>query len=116
MMNVFLDTNILLEVVLCRKKKAVCQQILQAGMDGEVSLFASYLSFANMAYILQRNKVPREQIYQVERMLESRMEVLPMDKEPVASCPAPRGEGLRGHAPVSECADWRMRLHRDYQH
>lgn len=80
MMNVFLDTNILLEVVLCRKKKAVCQQILQAGMDGEVSLFASYLSFANMAYILQRNKVPREQIYQVERMLESRMEVLPMDR------------------------------------
>lgn len=49
-------------------------------MDGEVSLFASCLSFANMAYILQRNKVPREQIYQVERMLESRMEVLPMDR------------------------------------
>lgn len=80
MMNVFLDTNILLEIILCRKEKAACQQILQAGIDGEVNLFASYLTFANVAYILQRNKVPREQIYQVERIMESQIEVLTMDK------------------------------------
>ena len=78
-MKVFLDTNILLEIILARHKQADCQQILQAGRDGEISLLASYLTFANMAYILKRNKVPREQIYQVERTMESQMTVLPMD-------------------------------------
>lgn len=33
-----------------------------------------------MAYILQRHKVPREQIYQIERMMDSQIEVLPMDR------------------------------------
>lgn len=79
MMNVFLDTNILLEIILARKEQAACQQILQAGVNGEINLFASFLTFANMAYILQRNRVPRTQIYQVERMMESRMTVLAMD-------------------------------------
>ena len=65
-MKVFLDTNILLETVFNRQK-------------GDIDLFASYLTFANMAYIMRRNKVPREQIYQVERTMESQMTVLPMD-------------------------------------
>ena len=80
MMNVFLDTNILLEVILSRKEQAACSQILQAGINGEVNIFASFLTFANIAYILQRNKVPREQVYHIERMLESQMTVLPMDR------------------------------------
>ena len=32
-----------------------------------------------MAYIMRRNKVPREHIYQVERTMESQMRVLLMD-------------------------------------
>ena len=78
-MKVFLDTNILLEIILARREQAACQQILQAGRDGEISLSASYLTFANMAYILKCNKMPKEQIYQVERTMESQMTVLPMD-------------------------------------
>lgn len=80
MKNVFLDTNILLEVILDRNEKVSCQQILQAGIDGEINLFASYLTFANMAYILERSKIPHEQIYQIERTLESCIDVLPMDR------------------------------------
>lgn len=80
-MKVFLDTNILLEIILARREQVACQQILQAGREGEISLSASYLTFANMAYILQRNKVPREQVYQVERAMESQIVVLPMDGE-----------------------------------
>ena len=80
-MKDFLDTNILLEIILARREQVACQQILQAGREGEISLSASYLTFANMAYILQRNKVPREQVYQVERAMESQIVVLPMDGE-----------------------------------
>ena len=79
MLNVFLDTNILLEIILARKEQAACQQILQAGLNGEINLSASYLTFANMAYIMQRSKIPQAKIYQVERMMESRMMVLAMD-------------------------------------
>ena len=79
MLNVFLDTNILLEIILARKEQAACQQILQAGLNGEINLSASYLTFANMAYIMQRSKIPQPKIYQVERMMESRMTVLAMD-------------------------------------
>lgn len=78
-MKVFLDTNILLEVILARKEQSACQQILQAGENGEISLYASYLTFANMAYVLQRNKVPRDKVYQIERLMESRITVLAMD-------------------------------------
>ena len=80
MKNVFIDTNILLEIVLARKEQKACQQILQAGINGEINLFASYLTFANIAYILKRNKVPQTQIYQIERMLESKITVLNMDR------------------------------------
>lgn len=79
MKHVFLDTNILLEVILERKEKDVCNQIMQAGRDGEVTLFASYLTFANMAYILKKKKVPREQVYHAERIMEKLLKVLPMD-------------------------------------
>lgn len=78
-MKVFLDTNILLETVFNRQYKFACDQILLHGQKGDIDLFASYLTFANMAYIMRRNKVPREHIYQVERTMESQMRVLLMD-------------------------------------
>ena len=78
-MKVFLDTNILLETVFNRQYKFACDQILLHGQKGDIDLFASYLTFANMAYIMRRNKVAREHIYMVERMMESQMRVLPMD-------------------------------------
>jgi len=78
-MKVFLDTNILLEVVMNREKKKSCQQILQAGLEGDISTCASFLSFANIAYILQKQKFPRHDIYSIERDFESIVDVLYMD-------------------------------------
>ncbi len=78
-MNVFVDTNILLEVILARQQVSDCSQILQAGVNNEVKLFASPLSFANMAYILHRSKIERRQIYHIERTLENIITVLQMD-------------------------------------
>lgn len=79
MKNVFLDTNILLEIILNRKQKLSCQRILQAGIEGDIVLFASYLTFANMAYVLHKEKVPRQEIYAILRDLETILKVLPMD-------------------------------------
>ena len=79
MRQVFLDTNILLEVVLERNKKKACDQILQAGRDGEVRLYASFLTFANMAYVLKRKKFDRRWIYRTEQIMEKMLTVLPMD-------------------------------------
>ena len=79
MKRVFLDTNILLEIVLERKEKDACNQIIQAGLNKEVCLFVSYLTFANMAYVLKKNNVTQEQIYRIGQIMEKMMTVLPMD-------------------------------------
>lgn len=79
MKNVFLDTNVLLEVLCNRKHCKSCEQILMRGKNGYINLFASFLTFANMAYVLQREKTSRNAIYKAERMMEAMMTVLPMD-------------------------------------
>ena len=79
MKNVFLDTNVLLEILCNRRYYKSCEQILMRGKNGYINLFASFLTFANMAYVLQREKINREDIYKAERMMEAMMTVLPMD-------------------------------------
>ena len=79
MKKVFLDTNILLEVILDRQQRVACEQILQAGISGQIALYAAYLSFANMAYVMKKKKMRREDIYRAERFLNSIINVLPMD-------------------------------------
>ena len=77
MKRVFLDTNILVDYALGREFGDDAEQLLQRGHDGEVSLMVSYLTFANMAYIL-RTKVD---IYALLEQLSNFITVLPMDKE-----------------------------------
>ena len=77
MRRVFLDTNILVDYALGREFGDDAEQLLQRGHDGEVSLMASYLTFANMAYIL-RTKVD---IYALFENLSNFIAVLPMDNE-----------------------------------
>ena len=52
MKRVFLDTNILIDYIQARAGGDDAKQLLMRGRDGEVSLYASFLTFANMAYIL----------------------------------------------------------------
>jgi len=79
MLNVFLDTNILLEIVLNRKYKYSCQQILQAGINSEIRTHASILTFANMAYVLEKEKIEKPLIYSILRDLESVVNVIEMN-------------------------------------
>ena len=53
MKKVFLDTNILLDFVENREKREYAETIIELGKVGAIQLFASYLSYANMGYILR---------------------------------------------------------------
>ena len=76
-MKVFLDTNILIDLAENRMEATLAAAILQLGEDKQISLYASYLSFANMGYIWRN--VPRKQRYERIRNACIGIEILPMD-------------------------------------
>lgn len=75
MKTVFLDTNILIDYALGREHFDDAEQLLQHGKNGQVRLVASYLTFANMAYIL-KGKID---VYDLFRDLRILISVLPND-------------------------------------
>ena len=77
MMKVFLDTNILLDFGLDREKSDFAGDILQLGKEGLIELYASYLSYANMGYILRHHPVAER--YELVRMMRQPVVVLPCD-------------------------------------
>lgn len=77
MKRVFIDTNILIDYILEREYGQDAKQLLQRGFDGEVKLFSSYLTFANMAYILGK----KIDIYELFGDLNQFITVLPMDED-----------------------------------
>ena len=60
MRRIFLDTNILLDLIQYREHYQESIAILQCAFDGKFDVFASTLSYANIAYILR--KWPQEQL------------------------------------------------------
>ena len=79
MKRVFLDTNILLDYGLDREQADNAENILALGSLGVIELYASYLSYANMGYILRHH--PIAEIYNLIRMMRQPVEVLPCDAE-----------------------------------
>jgi len=77
MKRVFLDTNILIDYIQARAGGDDAKQLLMRGRDGEVSLYASFLTFANMAYILNG----KADVYELFAMLTSFITVLTMDSD-----------------------------------
>ena len=77
MKRVFLDTNILLDYGLDREQADNAEKILALGRLGVIELYASYLSYANMGYILRHH--PIAEIYTLIRMMRQPVEVLPCD-------------------------------------
>ena len=75
MKHVFLDTNILIDYVQGRAGGDDAKQLLVRGRDGDLELYASFLTFANMAYILDG----KTDIYELFAMLTGFIKVLPMD-------------------------------------
>lgn len=55
MTKIFFDTNILLDVILSRDPEEIAKKIICKTVDSDnIRIYASYLSMANMAYILRR--------------------------------------------------------------
>ena len=79
MKRVFLDTNILLDYRLDREQADYAENILALGSLGVIELYASYLSYANMGYILRHH--PIAEIYNLIHMMRKSVEVLPCDAE-----------------------------------
>ena len=55
--RLFLDTNVLLDVLLERPGYEAVLDILQLGSDGKVALCTSYLSMADIAYVLRKEYI-----------------------------------------------------------
>lgn len=77
MKRVFLDTNILIDYIQARAGGDDAKQLLTRGRDGDIVLCASFLTFANMAYILNG----KADIYELFAMLTGFITVLPMDSD-----------------------------------
>ncbi len=76
--RLFLDTNILLDILLERPGYQAALEILQAGSDGKVMLHTSVLSMANIAYVL-RKTLPPSVLTPTLKQLSLLVDVLPMD-------------------------------------
>lgn len=75
MKKVFLDTNILMDFVENREKREYAETIIELGKIGVIQLFASYLSYANMGYILRKRQ--QEDRYRMIRNARKIATVLP---------------------------------------
>jgi len=79
MRRVFLDTNILLDFALEREHAEEAEKILALGLAGAIEVCASYLSYANMGFILRHH--PKEEIYSLISMMREDVLVLPADSK-----------------------------------
>lgn len=80
--KVFLDSNVILDALLCREGKEAANSILSAGQSGQIRLCTSMLSFANIAYIL-RKYFRGEELRAMLKDIAGNIKVLPMGDQVV---------------------------------
>ena len=78
--RLFLDTNVLLDILLERPGYEDVLEILQMGSDGKVALCTSFLSMANIAYLL-RKEFHGGILLPTLKQISSLVEILPMDND-----------------------------------
>ncbi len=83
MKRIFLDTNILIDYIDNRAGADDAEQIFACGFSGEALLYASSLTFANMAYIIKGRT--QEEKYDALRQMAGVVEILPLGKLEVIS-------------------------------
>lgn len=79
-MKVFLDANVLVDVVL-RREDFVEQssKVLQIGLEGDCELCASDITFTTVAYYARKNRTS-EQFYDLLQTLRDLVDVVPSGK------------------------------------
>ena len=81
MKRVFLDTNILIDYIDNRAGADDAEQIFACGFSGEALLYASSLTFANMAYIIKGRS--QEEKYDALRQMAAVVDILDLGKQEV---------------------------------
>ena len=81
MKRIFLDTNILIDYIDNRAGADDAEQIFACGFSGELLLFASSLTFANMAYIIKVRT--QEEKYDALSQMADVVEILDLGKQEV---------------------------------
>ena len=81
MKRIFLDTNILIDYIDNRAGADDAEQIFACGFSGEALLFASSLTFANMAYIIKGR--PQEEKYDALSQMAGVVEIVDLRKQEV---------------------------------
>lgn len=75
MKKVFIDTNVIIDLLLKREGYETAARILSLGKEAKYSLYVSVLTMANIAYIL-RKVLRGKQLYDALRKLSSIITVL----------------------------------------
>ena len=83
MTKVFLDTNILMDFVENRERREYAETIIELGKTGVIQLYASYLSYANMGYVLRHRS--QEERYRMINNARKIATVLPCDSDQLDS-------------------------------
>lgn len=81
MKRIFLDTNILIDYIDNRAGADDAEQIFACGFSGEALLFASSLTFANLAYIIKGRT--QDEKYDALKQMADVVEILNLCKQEV---------------------------------
>ena len=76
--RIFLDTNIMLDLIQERPGYEACARVLQRQEDGEIEVCLSVLSMANIAYVL-RKTVPPFLVIPTLKQISSVVRIVSMD-------------------------------------
>lgn len=77
MMRAYIDTNILVDLVLSRQEFLPdAQRIFALGYAGEVQLMVSALSFVNTVYLARKYKYPLDEVYSKLRLVADFVDVV----------------------------------------
>ena len=80
MKGAFVDTNVVLDLLMDRAGVDLAQQLMSLAGDGKLYLGFSLLSVANTAYVL-RHKHGNADVYGIIQDLRSMLHILSMDEE-----------------------------------
>ena len=81
MKRIFLDTNILIDYIDNRAGADDAEQIFACGFSGEAQLYASSLTFANMAYIIKGRT--QQEKYDALNQMAGVVEIIDLRKQEV---------------------------------
>lgn len=71
MKKVFLDTNVIIDLILGREGAGYAKQILQFGIESQIRNCTSVLSFANIAYVLRKYLTHKETLDTLKTLFDS---------------------------------------------